>query len=80
MHLIVLYKVLYKVRTGSKAKHRQTSIDNTVSLFTKNSENSEKEPNWLYIQRKSQIGCKFRGRAELSVHLEKESICLSIWI
>ena len=27
---------LYKARTGSKAKHRQTSIDITVSLFTKN--------------------------------------------
>ena len=39
---------------------------------------SEKEPKWLYIQRNSQIGCKFRERAKLSVHLEKESTYLSI--
>ena len=41
-------------------------------------EHSEKEQIWLYIQRKSKIGCKFREGAKLSVHLEKESNHLSI--
>ena len=39
---------------------------------------SEEEPKWLYIQRKSQISCKFRERAEFAVNSEKEPKYLSI--
>ena len=44
--------------------------------FTKPSQlviNSEKEPNCLQIQKRSQFDCKFRERAKLAVYSEKES-------
>ena len=36
----------------------------------------EKEPNKLYIQRKSQISCKFGERVNLSVNLEKAKLAI----
>ena len=58
--------ILYTVTQGTKLHNRHLIV------------HSEKETNWLRIQRKSQIGCKFRERAELSVHLKKVSNYLSI--
>ena len=45
-----------------------TYIDDTRHLIV----HLEKEPNLLYIRRKSQIGCKFRERAKLDINSEKE--------
>ena len=41
---------------------------------------SEKEPNWLLIQRKSHITCKFGDRAKLAVNLEKAKLAVDLEI
>ena len=41
--------------------------------------NSEKESNWLYIWRKSQIGCPFGERAKLAVNAELKLVVLKFW-
>ena len=39
---------------------------------------SEKEPNWMQIQRKSQITCKFGGRAKVTVNWEKAKLAVNL--